>query len=125
VVESGSQLASTLWDAPLRAASSLLAYPEGRAALAAALRAGRLTADTHARACAEFESLNEELLLVGIDRDLAARAGALAEEFALGGYDAVHLASALTLATDTTLVSWDEDLRTAATQTGCGIAPSN
>jgi predicted nucleic acid-binding protein len=125
VVESGSELASTLWDAPLRAASSLLAYPEGRAALAAALRAGRLTADGHARARTEFESLHGELLLVGIDRVLAGRAGALAEQFALRGYDAVHLASALSFATDTTLVSWDEDLRTAATHSGCGIAPSN
>jgi uncharacterized protein len=123
VVEPGSELASALWNAPLRVASSLLAYPEGRAALAAALRAGRLTADTHTRACAEFESLHGELLLVGIDRDLAGRAGALAEQLALRGYDAVHLASALSLATDATLVSWDEQLRGAAARSGCRLAP--
>ena len=125
MVEAGSELVSALWDAPLRAASSLLSYPEGRAALAAARRARRLTADGHARARAEFESLQREVLLVGIDRDLAARAGTLAEQFALRGYDAVHLASALSFATDTTLVSWDEDLRSAAGRSGCGLAPSN
>ena len=125
MVEAGSELASALWDAPLRAASSLLAYPEGRAALAAARRARRLTADAHVQACAEFESLQDELLLVGVDRDLARWAGALAEQFALKGYDAVHLASALSLASDATLVSWDDDLRSAAALSGCGLAPSN
>jgi predicted nucleic acid-binding protein len=107
----------------LRAASSILSYPEGRAALAAARRAGRLTAAGYARAATGFESLHDELLVVGIDRGLAHRAGALAERFALRGYDAVHLACALSLHTATTLVSWDEDLRIAAAGSGCTLAP--
>jgi predicted nucleic acid-binding protein len=123
VVEAGSDVASALWNAPLRAASSILSYPEGRAALAAARRAGRLTASGYARAGAEFESLHPELLVVGIDDGLAHRAGALAERFALRGYDAVHLACALSLGTDTTLISWDEALRTAAADNGCALAP--
>ena len=122
-MEAGSEVASALWAAPLRAASSVLSYPEGRAALAAARRGGRLTAAGYARANVEFESLHSELLVVGIDQALARRAGALAERFALRGYDAVHLACALSLATDTTLVSWDEDLRTAAANAGCTLAP--
>jgi predicted nucleic acid-binding protein len=107
----------------LRAASSILSYPEGRAALASARRGGRLTATGYVRASTEFESLHAELLVVAIDHGLAHRAGALAERFALRGYDAVHLACALSLATDTTLVSWDEDLRTAAANSGCSLAP--
>jgi len=125
VVEAGSEAASALWSAPLRAASSVLAYPEGRAALAAARRSGRLTAAGYARAKDEFESLHAELLIVGIDDPLAHRAGALAERFALRGYDAVHLACAVSLANDTTLVSWDEDLRAAAARAGCTLAPPN
>jgi hypothetical protein len=107
----------------MRAASSVLSYPEGRAALAAARRGGRLTAAGHTRAGTEFESLHAELLIIGVDHDLARHAGALAERFALRGYDAVHLACALALAGDTTLVSWDEGLRTAAAKSGCTIAP--
>lgn len=62
-------------------------------------------------------------MLVGIDMPLARQAGAFAEEFGLGGYDAVHLASALALGTETTIVSWDEDLKRAAAQSRCAIAP--
>jgi predicted nucleic acid-binding protein len=114
-----------LWGTSLRAASSILCYPEGRAALAAARRARRLSATTQGRALEEFESLHGELMLVGIDGPLARQAGELAEELELRGYDAVHLASALALGTDTTLVTWDEDLKRAAAQSGCAVAPAD
>jgi predicted nucleic acid-binding protein len=65
-----------------------------------------------------------ELLLVGIDGPLALRAGELAEQLGLRGYDGVHLATALALGIDTTFISWDEQLRRAATQSGCAVAPS-
>lgn len=125
IVEVGSELVSELWDTPLQAASSILCYPEGRAALAAARRGGRLGNGDHNRAREEFESLQSELLLVGVDRLLAREAGELAEQLGLCGYDAVHLASALVLGADTTLVSWDEDLRRAAAQSGCPVAPAS
>jgi len=107
----------------LPGATSILSYPEGRAALAAARRGERLSARGYLRAGADFESLHAELLVVGVDDRLARQAGELAERFALRGYDAVHLACALSFATDTTLVSWDEDLRTAAAASGCILAP--
>jgi predicted nucleic acid-binding protein len=113
-----------LWSTPLRAASSILCYPEGRAALSAARRGGRLSAAGYGRAREEFDSLQSELLLVGIDRPLTHQAGELAEQLGLRGYDAVHLASALALGTDTAFVSWDEDLRRAAAHSGCAVAPS-
>jgi len=114
-----------LWDTPLRAASSILSYPEGRAAVAAARRDRRLSAAEYGRAREEFESLQSELVLVGIDAQLARQAGELAEKRELRGYDAVHLAGALALGTDTTLVTWDEALKRAAAQSGCGVAPAN
>lgn len=113
-----------LWATPLGAASSILCYPEGRAALAAAHRGGRLSASGYRRAREDFDSLQGELLLIGIDEPLVRQAGELAEQFGLRGYDAVHLASALALGIDTTLVSWDEDLRRAATRRGCTLAPA-
>ena len=124
IVEEGSELVAELWGSRHRATSSILSYPEGRAALAAARRGGRLSASGHGRARAEFESLHSELLLVGVDAPLARQAGQLAEELELRGYDAVHLASALALGSGTALVSWDEELRHAATESGCAVAPA-
>jgi predicted nucleic acid-binding protein len=61
--------------------------------------AGRLSAKGHACAREEFDSVHDELLVVGIGALPAREAGRLAEELALRGYDAVHLASALALGT--------------------------
>ncbi len=116
-------MCAELWATSHPAISSILCYPEGRAALAAARRGSRLTVVTHRRALEEFESLQGELSLIGIDAQLAHEAGQLAEQFALRGYDAVHLASALAAGEAITFVSWDEDLRGAAAQSGCAVAP--
>jgi predicted nucleic acid-binding protein len=123
IAEDGSELASELWETPHPGISSILAYPEGRAALAAARRGARLASAAHTRALEDFESLHGELSLIGIDIQLAREAGELAERFALRGYDAVHLASALSAGEAITLVSWDDDLRRAAACNGCAIAP--
>jgi predicted nucleic acid-binding protein len=116
-------VAAELWATPHSAISSILYYPEGRAALAAARRGARLTPSTYRSALDDFESLRDELALIGIDAQLAREAGQLAEKFALRGYDAVHLASALSAGDAITLVSWDESLRRAGAQNGCAIAP--
>ena len=124
IVEEGSELVAELWAAPDRVASSILSYPEGRAALAAARRAGCLSGIAHTRAREEFDHLHGELLVVGIDAPLARHAGQIAEELALRGHDAVHLASALALGGEAILVTWDHELRRAAIQSGCGVAPA-
>jgi len=72
----------------------------------------------------QFESLQGELMLVGIDRPLAQLAGEFAEGLELRGYDAVHLASAVSLGTDITLVTWDETLKRAAAKSGITVAPA-
>lgn len=112
-----------LWETGLAAASSILSYPEGRAALAAARRIGRLSAATHRTALHDFEDLHHELALLGVDLILARYAGKLADELELRGYEAVHLASALSLGASTTVVTWDGDLARAASVLGCAIAP--
>lgn len=125
IVEDGSELVAELWATSHRAVSSMLSYPEGRAALAAAHRSGRLTLAACRRALKDFESLQAELSLIGIDVPLAREAGNLAEKFALRGYDAVHLASALSSGGTVTLVTWDGDLRRAAASNGCAVAPAS
>lgn len=116
-------MAAELWSTPVGVASSILCYPEGRAALAAAHRADRMTADAYGWAREEFESLQAELVLIGIDGPLTRRAAELAEERSLLGSDAIHLASALSLGSDATLVTWDEGLKRAAAESGCSVAP--
>jgi predicted nucleic acid-binding protein len=84
-----------------------------------------LTARAHDRAVAELDALNAELLIVGVDKTLARRAGELADELPLRGYDAMHLASALGLGPgETILVTWDRDLSNAAAGAGFAVAPA-
>ena len=124
VAEDGSGLAADLWATRHPVASSILSYPEGRAALAAGHRGGRLRTADHAKAIEDFEAIQAELVLVRIDLPLARAAGELAEELGLRGYDSVHLGSALALGEPTTVVTWDVELRHAADSCGCAVAPA-
>ena len=84
-----------------------------------------MTARAHDHAVVELDALNTELVIVGVDEALARRAGELADERALRGYDAVHLASALALGTgETILVTWDRSLSNAAVDAGLAVAPT-
>jgi predicted nucleic acid-binding protein len=84
-----------------------------------------LTARAHHRAVAELDALHAELVIVGVDEALAQRAGEIADERALRGYDAVHLASALALGPgETILATWDRDLSNAAAGAGLAVAPA-
>lgn len=104
-------------------ASSILAYPEGRAALAAARRLDRLTAEEHQVALTAFEGISADLVTVGIDEELARHAGEQAEDLELRGYDAVHLATALELGDEeVVLVTWDRDVAQAAERVGLGVS---
>jgi predicted nucleic acid-binding protein len=130
VVEDGSELAAELWASAYPVASSILAYPEGRAALAAARRLDRLGADGHREALANFEELYADLVTIAVDQDLVVSAGKCAEDLELRGYDSVHLATALELGDDeVVVVTWDRDLARATEEVGlavagCGGAPS-
>jgi predicted nucleic acid-binding protein len=77
------------------------------------------------RARAQLEELWEAVDRVAVRTSLVRRAGDLADQHALRGYDAVHLASFETLASDETLlVTFDEDLRRAARAIGLTVAPA-
>jgi uncharacterized protein len=116
-------LAAELWGSAFTAVSSVLAYPEGRSALAAALRLDRLGADEHRKALVDFEELYADLATVGVDQKLAVRAGGYAEDLGLRGYDSVHLATALELGDDeVVVVTWDRDLARATERVGLSVA---
>ena len=122
--EDGSELVRELLDASDGAVASRLAYPEARAALAAAERAGRLGGRQHALAKGDLERALSSLAIVELDPGLAKAAGEVAERFRLRAYDAVHLVSALVVDEgDTVVVTWDRALASAAEDAGPGVAP--
>jgi len=124
VQEEGSELAAQLWSTRHPAAASIVAYPEGRAALALARRAGRLTPTGYRTALEHWEATHGELHVIAIDDRLARHAGELAEKLSLRGYDAVHLASSLALGPDTTVITWDLEFNRAAHVSGLAVAPA-
>ena len=122
--EPGSELAAELWDRAASVVSSQLIYPEARAAAAAAHRRRRITSTTLRRAVDRIDELCTEFDVIGLDPDLAHSAGDLAEAHGLRGYDAVHLATALSVESDSMLLAtWDGDLARVAVAAGCNISP--
>lgn len=124
VDEDGSDLAAMLWDGCDAAVSSRLAYPEVRAALAAAGRAERLDVADQGRAEAAWEDYWAATRAVELTEPVTTHAGELASTHALRGADAVHLASLLAVSADDTLFAvWDQRLRAGAQSAGVRLAP--
>lgn len=121
--ESGSGEAIALWEAAERVVSSPLLYPEARSALGRAARSQRLGRPEAARARALVERLWRDIDRVEVSEDVVREAGRLAETHALRAYDAVHLASARSVADDDlVLVAADRDLLAAARATALTTA---
>ena len=117
--EPGTVDAVAVWEAADRRLSSRLLYPEARAALAAAGRAGRLNHGPLAGARAELERLWGGVEGIEPTTEIAQRAGDLAEERGLRGYDAVHLATAeAAVDPDGVLAAADGQLTAAAEALG-------
>lgn len=123
VEEPGAETAGRLWDEADHVVAVRLVYAEARAALAKARRLGRLEASQLPDVVAQLDRLYAQLDRLDIDEMLVRRAGDLADHFDLRGYDAVHLAGAERVSDgQTVLVSGDDELRTAATGMGIGVA---
>jgi uncharacterized protein len=121
--EPGAGEAGDLWDGARRVMSSVLLYPEGRAALARARRDGRLDDRGLRSARRDFERLWRGLDVVVVVEELATRAGTLAAQLGLRGCDAVHLSSAAALGDPTlVVVAADRALSRAARKIGLSVA---
>jgi uncharacterized protein len=117
-------MARIQWSSATRRVASVAAYAEVRAAVAAALRARRISRVRSNAGRRGLDRLWEEVDEVDLTITLARRAGELAEEHALRGYDAVHLASAEAIADDETVfVAADARLIRAAGLIGLIVAP--
>ena len=126
VQEEGSDLAAELWDNCDAALASRLAYPEIRAALAAAGRNHDLShadLDTTEQAWEQYWAAVRPVELTSA---VEHHAGQLARTCALRGADAVHLASALALADpDLIIAVWDRRLHAGAASTELCVAPAH
>ena len=126
VQEEGSDLAADLWDSCDAALASRLAYPEVRAALAAAGRNHDLSDDDLDTAEQAWEQYWAAVRPVELTAAVEHHAGQLARSHALRGASAVHLASALALADPDLIVAvWDRRLHDGATRAQLQVAPAH
>ena len=127
VTERGSRETGALSAKADVVATSLVSRAEVAAALAKAVRLGIVEPDNGRRAQRAFASQWPDIAKVPVTEALMSRAEALAWDFALRGYDAVQLASALTwqeaVGAEITLATFDRQLWDAGKKAGIRIWP--
>jgi predicted nucleic acid-binding protein len=127
LVEPRSQETIALTAESEMVATSIVSRAEVSAALAKAVRLGLVTENVARRAQRSFDGDWDDLLRVPVTEALVARAGTLAWDHALRGYDAVQLASALTwqesVGTEVVLATFDQQLWEAAPKAGLKAWP--
>lgn len=129
VAEPGADLVSQAIAAAVVVGSSVICRAEMAAALAKAVRLNVLPAADAAAALAVFRSEWPRLVRVQVSEAVIAQADNLAWELGLRGYDAVHLASAVSLrnaiGAPVTLATFDRRLWYAASQRGFASFPAD
>lgn len=105
-----------------RVATSRVAYPEARSALARRRREGALSGAGLTKAVSALDRDLETYVVVELYEHVAREAGRLAEKHSLRGFDAIHLASALELGflagTPPNFMTFDDRQERAATGEG-------
>jgi len=123
VAEPGSAEVRTLLNQAVIVATSGIAYPETRAALARRRRERALGLGAYRTVIRAFEDDWSRYLVVDVSAAICREAGSLAERYRLRGYDSVHLASYLEVArragvATTRFSSFDDRLTRAARAAG-------
>lgn len=96
VTEAGSADVAAVIEAARIVATAVVSRAEVSAALAKAVRIGLTTRDAAAAGLADFDADWCDLIRLDVSEAVVARAAALAWSQGLRGYDAVHLACAMT-----------------------------
>ena len=108
-------------------ATTLITRAEMSAGINRLLRMKYLSQKDYSKALEEFRADWMDYHRLPVTEPLVARADALACEHALRGYDAIHLAAALTwkelLDQPVTLVTYDRELAEAARASGMAVLP--
>lgn len=94
VAEPGSEQVAAVKDQAVAICTHLIAYAELRATLAKTVREGRLTRNELGRQLRRMEADWTSTQVLNITEGMIRRAGDLAQQFGLRGYDSVHLAAA-------------------------------
>jgi predicted nucleic acid-binding protein len=122
VPEPDSALIQQSVDAPELSSTSRIAYVEARAAFARKRRERAVTPRDYHTIVQDFADDWETFFIVDVSEALTKRAAQLAERFALRGYDAIHLASAVIVgeqgAQAVRFACFDEKLSRAARRQG-------
>ena len=129
VAETGSEGVRARVDRATIVATSMIAYPETRAALARRRRERALRPAAFAAVKRKFDDDWPKYLAVQVTEAICREAGNLAERYALRGSDALHLASFIEVArqagiADTEFSSFDDRLNGAARRSGRALARS-
>ncbi len=126
VRETGSRIVAKLARESAALATSIVAYAETRAAFARLMRAGVTVEKRHHERLKQFNADWESFMRIELGHALARTAGELAEAYALRGFDAIHLASALWLNDSSggklRFAAFDARLRAAAERAGLPVA---
>jgi len=120
IIEAGTPTAMRAWASGYPIAASRLLFVEARASLAAAHRGRRMTSRSFAEVKQDLALLRQHVNEIDADAAVLTQAEELAEQEALRGYDAVHLASAL-YASAEVLVTADAALIHAAERQGLTV----
>jgi uncharacterized protein len=127
VAERGSRETVELSERAEVVATSLVSRPEVAAALAKAVRIGLLGAENARKARQTFVAEWTDIARIPVTESLISRAETLAWEYALRGYDAVQLASALmwqeAVGVSIILATFDRRLWEASQKAGVHVWP--
>jgi predicted nucleic acid-binding protein len=125
VPETDSATVKQLVDAADMSSTSRIAYAEARAAFARKRRERAVTLRDYRTIVQDFDNDWESFFIVDVSDALIKRAGQVAETFALRGYDAVHLASAVIVgeqgSQSVRFACFDEKLSRAARRQGLAV----
>lgn len=120
--EPGVDIVSGLAAAADRLHISRVGYVEGRAGLARARQLSRIAAEEYSATLGRFETTWRDLVIADVTEPLVRLAGDLTEKHILRGFDAIHLASAVTLqrelAEPITFSAFDDHLNDSAAAEG-------
>lgn len=126
IAEPSSEFCRRLWNDADDVVTTRLLFAEAAAALAQALRLGRLTEQSHQAAVHILDRMWAEFDIIEVTEDIVRQAARLAHGCALRGYDAVHCASAEQLADDDLIVaSGDKKFLEACATLGLATADTN
>lgn len=127
IQEAGSEDVIKLLEAANSNGTNLLTYVEIASAIARAVRMKLISASEAQLTWQDFLIDWEMLVRLDISGGITKRAAALAWEYGLRGYDAMHFASALawqdSINTPVTLATYDRDLWMAAQRAGMEVWP--